>query len=512
LGEDELSLQAFRQMLTLEVYETEHLESLANVLQVRSHVAAAQAMTYAYQRSKDIKHARNAVARFLLGHDWQSAEAFLASLPQKDRLAIESSIEFLKQRASLFQATDRWKEARQDLLATYKRSPNDMNNRAGLIWLLLAEKNARALRAVLSQWEPLARKEPKLWGPFGAALLSLGEASTALKYFVWQSRGRDDYLWWLAYADALDATGRTDAAWKLRKRAWTELREAPLARMDENAETRNRVVALAMRFGPAEQARALLAQLLQERDALTPPSPLDQSQALIVTPAIAATNKAPVALAAVVDYHLAELRRNPIANDPLARAIKSREIKGLQSTANELAVSYLLSQEELDSARAWLLSRYADQLVQPTWARLSVALANHDNEALDNLLTTLPDWLPKLDRIEALAQLGRTAQAQTEAFAALAEDPDSNRAHQKLIDTVMTGSPSAGVLMTTGTQSVIDIKRTRVDAGIRLDQHANLWLFGERERTESIDTTVIHNPGISAQTLAVGLRWKCNDC
>ena len=143
-----------------------------------------------------------------------------------------------------------------------------MDNRAALIWLLLAEKNSRGLRAVLSQWENLARKEAKLWGPFGAALLSLGDAPKALKYFVWQSRGRKDYLWWLAYADALDATGRADAAWKLRKRAWTELREAPLARMDENAETRNRIVALAMRFGPADQARELLAELINERDAL----------------------------------------------------------------------------------------------------------------------------------------------------------------------------------------------------------------------------------------------------
>ena len=113
------------------------------------------------------------------------------------------------------------------------------------------------------------------------------------------------------------------------------------------------------------------------------------AQALILTPAIAASSEAPAALTAVVDYNLAQLRQNPIADDPIERAARSREIKGLKSTANELAVSYLLSQEELDSARGWLLSRYADQLVQPTWARLSVALANHDNEALEQLLSTL---------------------------------------------------------------------------------------------------------------------------
>ena len=91
------------------------------------------------------------------------------------------------------------------------------------------------------------------------------------------------------------------------------------------------------------------------------------------------------------------------------------------------------------------------------------------------------------------------------------EDPDSNRAHQKLIDTIMTGSPSAGVLFTTGTQSVLDVKRARVDAGIRIDQHANLWLFGERERFNSTNTDVIDNANVTGQTLGVGLRWKRRD-
>ena len=56
LGEDELSLQAYRQMLALEVYEIEHLEALASLLQVRSHVAAGQVLTHAYHQSKDLKH------------------------------------------------------------------------------------------------------------------------------------------------------------------------------------------------------------------------------------------------------------------------------------------------------------------------------------------------------------------------------------------------------------------------------------------------------------------------
>ncbi len=510
LREDQQALTAYRQMLALETYEAEHLEAMASVLQTRSHRSAAQVMSHAYYKYNRLQYANRAVNSYLMGQDLPAAEAFLATLPEKDRTEITSSIAFLKQRAAYYQAADEFKLARRDVLSIYKIAPRDIDNRASLIWLLLAEKNARALRAVLGQWEKLARQEEKLWGPFGAALLSLGDAPAALKYFVWQSRGRQDYLWWLAYADALEATGRGDAAWTLRRRAWTELREAPLAKLQENAETRDRIVALAMRFSPADEARQLLTELVRDRDALSVPAPVDRGRSMspAISPALAASPEAPAALAAVLDYRLRDLRDNPNNLDPIANAARAREVIGMKSTANELAVSYLLSQEAVDSARAWLLSRYAQQLVQPTWARLSVALANHDDQALDTLLATLPDWLPKLDRVEALARIGRTGAAETLAFDALVTDPDSQTAHQKLVDLLMEGGPSAGVLGSTSAQGVVDISRLRVDGALRFDQHGKIWIFGERERTKSTNTEVVNNGSASGETVGIGLQWR----
>lgn len=508
LRKDEHALIAYRQMLTLSTYEVKDLVVLSSLLQPRSQISAGQVLTHAYYKGKKPEHARRAINLLLLGHDLKTANSFMATLPDDLRIEISTSVEFLKQRAAYYQAADQLALARKDLLKIYKTVPNDIDNRAALVWLFLAEKNARGLRAVLRQWEKLAEKEPRLWGPFGAALLSLGQAPQSLKYFVRQSRERDDYLWWLAYADALDATGRTDAAWSLRRRAWTQLRNTPLEKQRENVESRDRIVALAMRFGPADEARKLLNSLIQDRQTLKQPVKVPRAQG--ITPAVAASAGAAKALATLVNLSLSDLRNDPDQNNPIFAAARAVQIRGLKSTANELAVSYLLSHESVDSARAWLLSRYAQQLTQPAWARLSVALATHDNQALDELLNTLSDWLPKLDKVEALTRLGRTAKAETLAFDTFTRQPDNQRAHKRLVDLFMGSGPSAGIGLTTRSQGVIDLHSIRADGAIRIDQHAKAWLFSEQLNANSTDNSIINNAQVKGKSFGVGIKWKRN--
>ena len=86
-----------------------------------------------------------------------------------------------------------------------------------------------------------------------------------MPYFHQKAREANDYLWWLAYADALGDAGRHDAAWTLRRRAWTELRPAAVSGThDARMASRERVVALALQFSPSDEARQLLRGMLDE--------------------------------------------------------------------------------------------------------------------------------------------------------------------------------------------------------------------------------------------------------
>ncbi|MEQ1463832.1 hypothetical protein, partial [Salmonella enterica] len=57
----------------------------------------------------------------------------------------------------------------------------------------------------------------------------------------------------------------------------------------------------------------------------------------------------------------------------------------VSAVVKELKLAYLLSNEAYDAAHAWLLANYAQSLSQPSWARLSLALAEEDHQSMQNL-------------------------------------------------------------------------------------------------------------------------------
>jgi hypothetical protein len=103
-----------------------------------------------------------------------------------------------------------------------------------------------------------------------------------------------------------------------------------------------------------------------------------------------------------------------------------------------------MSHEANDLARAWLATRYSSQVAKPLWAEFSLVLQSNDKVALNTLLDTAPDWLPTLDRIEAEQRLDRLPSAQSTAFNALDQLPDSDALHTRFTDLVTTQAPALG--------------------------------------------------------------------
>lgn len=530
------ALDAYRQLARLDRLDRDDLSNLVTVLAARSPADAAEALAIGYRRFGDESLARQALSRWLQASRLDAADTFLASLAPRLRRTIVASPGFLRERAAALQAAGRLAEAMRDRVEAHRLAPQDFDNRAAMMWLALAQRDAPRLRMMLARWRGEARTESRLWGPFGAALLALDEPGDALPYFVWQARENEDYLWWLAYADALGAAGRPDAAWQLRRRAWTQLRKAPPRELAGSPAARERVVALAMQFGPPDAAAALLRRLVQDRAptqaARAPRFPGDEPDATLRVASAgrvqAATSVAPSRqdgdpdaaqqatlhaaphadpLGMLIDRAAAEVDRAPRPPDPLRRPRSAETLRAERAVANELALSWLLATEENEAARGWLLSRYAQDLSRPAWARLSLALAGDDVDELDRLLDTMPDWLPKLDRVQALSKTGRPAEAQTLAFDTAASRPDSDAAHETLVEQMTRDQPSAGVTAAESSQDAYRRRTARLDGATRVDQHALLRAWVERDEVASRDATLLADPGVASRTVGLALEW-----
>jgi polysaccharide biosynthesis protein PelB len=357
--------------------------------------------------------------------------------------------------------------------------------------------------------------------------MSLNEPNRALPYFRRQARDRPDYLWWLAYADVLAENGLPDAAWSLRRRAWTELRRGGATKLATQPEIRDRVVALAMQFAPGDPAKAMLQSLISDRDlgtgarrrmrAQIEPSALRLPKTSGLAPGESLEQLPLVSKIQDGRELLAVLRPllnrgNLLSEAKLAETEADTEaavdIQPGDAAAKELALSYFLSTENFDTARAWLLSRYADELSRPAWAELSLALSHKDQGKLSRLLDELPDWLPKIEAVTAMQQTQRLAAAQSLAFETLESRPFSHEAHQKLIDTLLPDAPNVKARYASGYQGGLDFSSWSLDGSWRMPLSITMTAIAESTSLRTTDANLLAYVPNNDRTFGLNARGQ----
>ena len=161
-----------------------------------------------------------------------------------------------------------------------------------------------------------------------------------------------------------------------------------------------------------------------------------------------------------------------------------------------------------NSVRAWLITRYADNLARPLWGQLSVALAGADQETLTRLLDDLPDWLPMYDRVEAALRIGRPALAQTLAFEQLDHLQHDEELHLRFTNMATLDPARVAVAVTGVRQSPLLITETRAEASADLTPRLKLGVTLTLARQSSGDDTVLINVPSSDTTVAAFLRYR----
>ena len=484
---DDAARRGYLKLLELDRQSEADLANLIALLDDQPR-AAAQLAEFAYDKTGDPNFLAQALSFHNRSGDRDAAGRLLARLPEERQLALARHAGFLAARAALRQAEGNPSGALRDYRAALEVSPGDVNLRAGLIWTAIAARDAPTLQRALTQWAAEAETTPDLWGPFAAASMSLNRQHQALHWFRKSGFQRDDYLWLMSYAEALDATAQPELAWRIRRKAWQDLRRPEvLARIhpDQLLAARDRLAASAPLFMGGDGASRVMAALLRA-DARK----LSQHPAAGETPKDG--KELLQRLSAVIDAPAAEVEGIP---EPHVASLfapgsgrRPQDDARLSATVRELALAYALNRNAHDLARAWLASRYARQLDKPLWGELSLLLMSDERDKLDRLLDEMPDWLPMYDRIEAAQRAGRPALAQTLAFDQLARLPHDEELHARFTRLATEEPARFQASVATIKEGALETRASRADTTLNLATGLRLTLALKQNRHRTVDT------------------------
>lgn len=497
LQNDTAAQLGYRKLLEGNRQNENDLTNLIALLEAPQPRAAAELAAFAHATTGKPEFAVQALNLYARTGAWPQARRFLDRIPAAQLTGLENRAPFLLARAAIRQATDDLRGAAGDLRRALVLEPGNSELRAKLIWSWIATRDAPVMRHALRLWHAAAESDPTLWGPFAAAQMALGRPADALYWFQKSGFLKDDYLWLMSYAECLEANAQPDLAWRIRRKVWVDLRQpGVLDNVDSEylTELRDRLAATAQLFLNADGGRRVIQALVQADAAALrqPPAPavdpprngremLNRLQAIGASPL-------PSELVQEREPTLQALFRGGRADATGTTSAKTDKLR-VSASVRELVLSYALSHEANDLARAWLATRYATQLSRPLWAELSLFLANDDRQQLNRLLDQVPDWLPAYDRIEAAQRAGRPALAQSFAFRQLAQVGADDESHLRLINLV-TEEPAAFQFDTLQARYFpLRVAQTRVESAIALAPGLRLSLALAERRQQNDDAT-----------------------
>ena len=264
--------------------------------------------------------------------------------------------------------------ARADYERALELAPDDPDALAALLWLLVDAGERDELARLLDAHGARAATEPALWSVFALGRLGLGEPAASLPWFERLSdRIGADYGLLLGYADALEASGRVDAALRLRRHAFEELRPALLEALGTGAAGREALLGqyarLALRFGALDERWA-----------------------------------------------------DVLLGDPPGEGTSDAAPSAADAWREDVAIAWLLSTERHEHARAVIARLHGERAGTLAWQALAVALAANDLASIRTLLDA-GEPLSVADRILALRAVGDERAAYALAGDAMRADP-----------------------------------------------------------------------------------------
>lgn len=374
-----------------------------------------------WQKHGKLSQLELAVYYYTRAHAWVRIERLLAGLTPEQKLEAKQSARFMMRRAEYYRATGRRELSLADLRHAASLPDADSETLAALLWALVDMGTDDEVRAVMQRLRVEAEDNPDLWGAYAAGAMRFQDGRTALHYLRKMAVGKSaDPLWLGLAADAYEAIGQTDMAWRIRRQAWVDLHHtwAPgglrgsEAASDEaedednaqgapaRADLRREMVALGQTFASADVSRSLVIEMLR-RDRAT----------------VAARNLHPAAPGGPSELgNVPGLPPLEVAPPAAVTERERRRQNAISAESRDVAMAWASSSESNELARAWLARQYANRWQRPAYAEIALALDSNDLNALDRILERQTGRVPVANQIEANRALDRLGAAQTQAF------------------------------------------------------------------------------------------------
>ena len=300
------------------------------------------------------------------------ARRFLASLTAEELNRLQHNAAFLEQRGQFYWADNQLDAAQHDYQQALGLAPRNMRLLQGLVGVLLARDDTRALRHILTQREHVATRHANLWPAWAAGWLRLQQPARALPFQqAYLHNHPEDSLALLGFADSLAQLGMPDAAEHIRAR----LLQQPQPTSDT-----------------AQNALALSQALRSLRLSRMPSTAIWQ------------------------DW------QQFLAKNPAPSAYDASQI-----------LAELLNEEAYDQARHWQENHFGFDAA-PVWSSLRLALQDTDLQRIDHLLGRRLDELPIYDRIEAASRANRYPLAIQLGFDTLSDFPQDDELQRRFSD------------------------------------------------------------------------------
>ncbi|VXC97170.1 hypothetical protein BURKHO8Y_70162 [Burkholderia sp. 8Y] len=454
---------------------------------------AGRIAEFAYRKTGNERLLELAVYDYLRARATGRIRALLASLDSAALAAAEHSPRFLLARAQYLRRAGDPDGALADTRAAAALSPGDDEARAALIWALNERGSNAELRAALVRHARDAERDSTLWAPYAASYLRLGDARGALHMMHKEAASRrDDPLWALGYADALELNGRIDDAWRVRNAVWKKqiaLRAAgkqPAGLDDEQREDlRARMVGLTDSFAGGDASRAVLIELLRADTG-------DDAEDAGPAPAPDTIGPAQAPFASIDDVMQSVAHR------------EDRRRRVYSAVAREAALGWLQSHDAYDAESLWLLRQYIDSATRPVYAEVTIALAEHDRATLNRLLDTEADWIPRQNRLDAEAVTGRFGDVQTHAYEQQFALPDDEIVNQILREQLLRNAQAIAPRFRVIEQGGLSYTEAGIGAGLRLSPTQSLML-DYADRNQHGDASL---PNVPQHDRQLSLAWR----
>jgi len=479
------------------------LEQMIDALDAQP-LDAGRVAEFAYRRTGELRDLRRAVYYYTRAGAYERIAILLDSLTPAQAAQAERDPDYLLARSQYWRYVGEPARSLDDVRAVLRIAPDNANAQTALLWLLIDTGSDADLRAALRTYRARATGDTPFTAAYAAAWLRLGDARAALHFLRLNAPShRADPLWRLTVADALELSGQTDEAWRVRRNVWATLnreridqRRPPQLTQDEYDTARVRFIALTDHFAGGDASKRLLIELLR------------------------ADERAGAAPSAKAASDLGDLSMLPPAD---AQAL-TRSNQHYSAATREAVLAWSQSHGAYDFERDWLAWHYLQRLSQPSYANAALALADDDPVALSRMLDDPADPVPLPTRVEAEWHAGRIGAAQQDAFDAQNLLPDNDAMHATLVDTIL---PTAQAIapgfryVQTGPLTFVE---SSIGAGIRITptlafafryvdraQHGDDSMPGVPGKDRNFEAVLRRYGAIDREALVVGRRDALRD-